>query len=357
MTASAEARDWIDDLRAFNVAEVGATFGLAVDRSGRALRPCPVCGAEQRGSSDRRSPIGTTPDAAGWRCHRCGAGGDAVSLAAAVVTGETRPARERWRDIRAQCAVAGLCDSEPWQTPNPALVRRPPPRTEPPASPARSHPPIAEVCALWSACRAATEDPEVCSWIESRGLDPQRVVDLDLVRALPRDSERPWWAWCRGRAWAEGGWRAVVALVDAHGQVASVRARHVSGGAPKSVAPAGYSVTGLLAAEPLARQLLARAALPEWWPPSVPLRVVVAEGEPDWLAWATRWSEAVECAPAVFGIEVGAWTAAIAARIPIGTRVIVRTHHDGPGERYAKTIAATLAGRAEVLRGGANEAA
>jgi hypothetical protein len=35
--------------------------------------------------------------------------------------------------------------------------------------------------------------------------------------------------------------------------------------------------------------------------------------------------------PAIFGITSGSWSDELAARIPSGTRIIVRTHHDQAG--------------------------
>ena len=104
---------------------------------------------------------------------------------------------------------------------------------------------------------------------------------------------------------------------------------------------------------PLAGILLETGARPPWWGDSAPLRVVVAEGEPDYLTWALRVHDTPSVhPPAVFGIESGAWTDDIAARIPDGATVIVWTHHDEAGEKYAARVAATLARRCAVMRGG-----
>ncbi len=43
-------------------------------------------------------------------------------------------------------------------------------------------------------------------------------------------------------------------------------------------------------------------------------------------------------------------TAELAAKIPAGVRVVIATDPDGPGETYARRIAATLAGRCELMR-------
>jgi hypothetical protein len=77
---------------------------------------------------------------------------------------------------------------------------------------------------------------------------------------------------------------------------------------------------------------------------------VIAEGEPDFLTWATRWSDAAASVPIVLGVFAGAWSDDLAGRIPPGARVIVRTHHDPAGDAYAEAIRQSLEGRARVLR-------
>jgi hypothetical protein len=92
-------------------------------------------------------------------------------------------------------------------------------------------------------------------------------------------------------------------------------------------------------ADPAGRRLLEGA------PPPGLARVIVAEGVPDFLTWSAHYGDAAEDAPAVFGVIAGAWTLAIAATIPQGWTVIIRTHADAAGDKYAETIRATLAGR------------
>ena len=104
---------------------------------------------------------------------------------------------------------------------------------------------------------------------------------------------------------------------------------------------------GLVMADALAREIL-RGAPPDWW--SDPRRVLVVEGVPDFLTWATRYGDAAEDAPAVLGVIAGSWSSEIAATVPNGCRVIVRTHHDDAGDKYAEKIRASLANRCAILR-------
>jgi len=150
----------------------------------------------------------------------------------------------------------------------------------------------------------------------------------------------------------------ILPMFDLAGQMRSLRARKVvSGDGPKNVAPADYSTAGLVMADALGRTLLAEGRRPDHWPESAPLRIVVTEGEPDFLTWATRFSDADETAPAVLGLASGGWKAEIAGRIPSGATVIIRTHADEAGERYARAVWETIGPRCKVMRGGRGGAA
>ena len=87
----------------------------------------------------------------------------------------------------------------------------------------------------------------------------------------------------------------------------------------------------------MARCLLANGP-PEQWEPTV----VVTEGIPDYLTWATRQHEEREQGPVVFGVFAGGWSRDLGKQIPTDERVALRTHQDQQGERYAARIASTL---------------
>jgi len=175
----------------------------------------------------------------------------------------------------------------------------------------------------------------------------------DLARALPLAQNFPRWAWGPHGSWAATRHRLLVPLFDPAGVLVTVRARTVLLGVePKSLAPAGHAVRGAVMADHLGRTLLG-GERPETWNGVV----CVVEGEPDFLTWGINRSDGIESVPAVFGIEAGAWTEDIAARIPDGARVVVRTHHDTTGDCMAAVVGRTLAGRCEVLRSRSDGAA
>ena len=336
--------------------EVGRAFGMAHDERRNALSPCPACGAERRHPKrgDRRPAIGLRRDGKGWQCHACDITGDAVTLAALHTVGEVPPkGSDRWRRVLNECAERGLFALESGTT-APRTTHRPLPSAMPPSPPRRLE--ARTVAAAWGACLAVTEDAGVSSWIASRGLDAATVEERDLARALPLEGPLPRWMRFEGESWRERGLRVIVPLYGPTGALESLHARCLApreeNGRDKAASPAGAEVRGLVMADALGRLLLSGGALADGTPAAelvARVGVVVAEGVPDFLTWATRWSEAAEDAPAVFGIVAGSWTGDIAEQVPDGAKVCVRTHDDGAGRKYAGVIADSLSERCHVL--------
>ena len=118
----------------------------------------------------------------------------------------------------------------------------------------------------------------------------------------------------------------------------SLRAWRIGeGSAPKRLPPAGHRANELVLANALGQTLLAG--------PSSVQRVICVEGEPDFLVRAVT-----NPGDAVLGVLSGSWTARFAFRIPFGCEVVVRTHADDAGDRYAQQIIESLTGRANVWR-------
>jgi hypothetical protein len=288
-----------------------------------------------------------------WHCHGCGAGGDVISLVAAVRGLDTHT---QFRGVlRAAAEIAGRRDilaTLDGRDPGP----RPAPKPRPTPAPAteRTYPPAAEVGALWDASVPVHHDAQAASWLASRGLRTHDLEPFDLVRALPVDVLLPRWARSRSGSWIESAHRGIAPLFDARGELRSLRARCVRpGDGPKSLAPSGHSVRGLVLACPPARVMLAHGGRPPWWEASRPFVLVVVEGEVDLLSWHQRARDARTVYPhACIGIEAGAWTAGLASRVPDGASVCVWTDGDAAGARYAAEVADTLGARCTVARGG-----
>ena len=325
---------WLESARRVGLLQVVAEVGLEVRR--RVLSRCCACGGD-----DGAKVVGEGR----WKCFRCDAGGDAVDLVSYAVAGRKLD-REAGLLVRDWYAARGWCEV-PQGRQLQHVEPRPLPQREPET--VEAPPPQAEVYALGRACRSVVHDHAVGAWVERR-LGPgtaRRVAAGRLALALPASFQGPPWACLGRRGWAALGYRAIVPMYDASGVGRSVRARCVTAapweGAPKALPPTGYSQRGLVMASQVGRMLLRGEAAPH--------RVVVAEGEPQWLAACLAWPER-----AVFGVVPGSWSQAIADRVPLGAEVVLVTDHGdvrGAGDRYADQIAATLAGRRVVRLGGA----
>lgn len=275
------------------------------------------------------------------KCHACGASGDVFSLVAAVHGLSTK---RDFREVMILAAELGglhaIVHELETGREDEGRPRVPPPRVE--LEPERDYPPQADVDALWAACVPTSEDAEVSAWLVSRGLDPETVDGSDLARALPPSAPTPWWAsWQRNR-WVDIGHRLLFPMRNSLGQIRSVRAgRVVDGESPKRLPPGGHRASAVVLADELGVALLSGARLPS--------RVVIVEGEPDYLAMATVRHHTPT---AVIGIVSGSWTHEFAFRFPegCGIEVILWTDRDAAGDRYASEIAPWLVQRGCFVR-------
>jgi len=338
------------EVRAGGVARAALALGVEVDQR-RGLRPCPACGADRRGSEDKRAAAVLTSDGLGFACYRCQAKGDAVTLASLRITGARLERGDpRIKAVIEGCIAAGLCASNDGSkttlSARPLPAPLPLPIVEPPAR--------NEVLDAWNACRPVDEDAEACAWLKSRALPADDVGLYDLARALPVDATLPAWAAFRGTPWntAPQAFRLLVPLFDSTGNLASLHARAFkpqdANGRDKAASPAGHRLRGLVMANPLAQLLLSSKPLGNGQSAAELVQrvgLVVAEGVPDFLSWATNYSDADADAPAVIGAIAGSWPADmadLADKVPDGCTVTLATHADEAGDRYAVAITQSL---------------
>lgn len=222
------------------------------------------------------------------------------------------------------------------------LFDRPAVRTD--AHPSRM--PREELARVWA--MAGPPHPRDLTHLSGQprpGIVPCRVLDLDLARTLPSIAKLPpWGAW-----WPRTGHRLLVETVDANGDVVGLRARSLGaprGQLPKELAPKGFETRGTVVACPLARRLLSGDREAAELVRTVGL--VLTEGVPSWLAWASDWSDADEDAMGAIGYQAGGWTKAHADRVPSGTRVIVDPDSGAAGERMLRKIVQTFGGRVAI---------
>ena len=365
-------RPGLDAAKRVPVLEVARALGLAIGHDGRSFGPCPSCGAKVRasdGRSDRRGRCRVFKTGAGWACATngsdgCGATGDGPGLVSWVDCGRPGPEgadvrvvldwyRARgWLDANAgEGLYLGAGALAPMRGADHATTNgNGAQRADSGAFPALPRPPIDEVAALWERCGLVSEDAAVSAWLRGRtdgAIDPIAVDVLDLARALPEGLDLPRWAWRATRRgwgpWHVRGYRLIVRCFEADGagglRLASLHARSIIRGVPdgeKATWPTDYGAAGLVFA---------------WSPPfgpELPL-VEIAEGVPDWLRLACD-RRGLSRRPKVWGVTSGGADASLAAAVPEGWTVALRTHADEAGDKYADQWGELLAARGCELR-------
>lgn len=293
---------------------------------------CPWHEERRPSCSVRTGPDGTLRA----HCFGCGQTGDVISLAAAVLRLELRA--DFPRVLAELAARSGIVAEAARPLPAPPPLRPLPPP---------SRPPVDEVRDLWARCLPICDDPVLSMALRGRALEPAVIADRDLARCLPPAGSLPAWARCAGQSWRASGHRLIVPLFDDVGALVSLHARSFAADAdPKGLSPAGHSSAGLVMADGFARGVLIHGR-PAWWSLGEPLTLVIAEGVPDFLTDASVFGE-WEQAPATLGVLSGAWSADVAARIPDGCRVVIRTHSDRAGQSYQRQIGESLHPRCRV---------
>ncbi len=345
---------WIAEaVRAATLERVAGDLGLAIRR--KHLPACPACNVEKHGSG--KLYRGEEGDR--WHCHRCGADGDALALVAFHLFGSTASNPDQWRQVREWFEGRGYVSKNGPRTPYKPVSSvshtKPPPRepqgVEPPA-----WPPTDDLKSLWGQGRPFEELNDGQRWAGRFSISHEVVNALNLARVFPESATLPGWARCAGHSWRDG-WRLLLPMYGPEGRCVSMAARWVSDGDPpkgaKECTPAGFSRSGAVYADPMGLALLQGKTDDGGcrWNGGV----VIAEGGKDYLTWAARAGRVTptDDGPetfAVLGVWAGAWNAEIAARIPDGARVTIRTDQNEAGDKYAETIAETLHGRCVVKR-------
>lgn len=309
--------------------------GKTKRQAGGVIICCPVHSEKDPSCSVTRGPDGTVRA----RCFSCGWCGDALSIIAAAAGlsaagADFQEVLARGAEVSGDLYLAGQLRGD---SPSPEAKPRPAAPT-PQRKPEPEYPTIRELNGFVGNLGSVADDPGVCAMLVRRRLDPEEVHGRRLARALISDDGKcPGWASYRGQPWLRSGHRLIVGAYDHNGALRSVRAWLVTDAdTPKRLPPAGCKAAGLVQANARAIEMLKGAEKPE--------RLVIVEGEPDFLTWSTKTTAAV------IGVGSGSWTEAFARRVPSGTEVNIRTHCDPAGEKYATHIAETIGNRAPVWR-------
>jgi hypothetical protein len=339
-----EVRQGLTDARRLCGA-LGLLDGARPNGNGLLIR-CPLHGEHEASCGVTLGADGTLR----FRCFACQESGDAFTLIAKV-RGRNTTNQDDWIEVLAEGAeIAGLAwladeirGGEPAEDREQRLPPPPPPLPEP------EYPPADEVQWIWDGAQGLETDLMALAYLTSRCIDGRRCSERALLRVLgPSQHLTPWAGTRRAhgdgpceRTWVDSGHRIITRVWDEHGACRSVRSwlcDKSDGWTPKRLPPAGHRASGLVLAN--------RAAVGMLMGKSSPRALVISEGEPDWVTWSERVPEST----AVLGILSGSWGPGFAAKVPGTTEVLVRTHCDSAGDRYAKAIMASLVDRCPVWR-------
>lgn len=213
---------------------------------------------------------------------------------------------------------------------------RPKPKPLAPPDPPLPHMPIAEVRAVWERATSARDDRATSAYLVRRVLDPEIVTARSLARVLA--APVPPWAIYGRRSWLETGHRLIFRVFDAWGNAKGIRGSCVEkNDTPKRLPAKGYRAAELVLANRAAWAMLRGDAPP---------KILIAEGETDWLTLATVQPEEVP----VLGIGSGSWSPNFAAAIPRNADVYIYTDPDPAGDRYAQNIIESLGEKCRTWR-------
>jgi CHC2-type zinc finger protein len=292
---------------------------------------CPNHGENTPSCSVRLEGDGTI----GVNCFGCGFAGDALRLIAKVYNLNERT--EFKQVLLAACDIAGLSEIADEINGNKPRENRPLP-APPQFIPERSYPPASELVRFWTECGSVKDEPASKRVLVERGLDPDEVDRYGLAKAITPNQWLPGWATYQSNTWRFTGHRIVMPVYGSDGVMKSVRAWKVEGDAPaKRLPPSGYKANGLAMANNRAVAMLTQK--------KGPCRVLITEGEPDFLTASAKWFWLP-----VIGLVSGSWGPEFASKVPLGSEVVIMTHHDTAGDKYADLVTSTLKNRAVVLR-------
>ncbi len=312
-------------------AALGLDDGAKRQATGLIVR-CPSHGDRTPSCSVTEGPDGTVR----VRCFSCEFTADALGLIE-----QTLGCRSFAETIDQACDLVGR--PRPGEPEATAWVSPCQPNRAP--RPAPQYPWSSDLERFWGNLGPVAGHALSADMLRNRAIDPGAVDRYGLARTITGRTPLPDFARYRGsadtaRSWGETGHLLVLPVYDHDGQMRSVRAWRVLSGdledVPRRLPPAGCRASGLVLANTEAQMLLRGELGPE--------RVVFAEGEPDFLVWATRFEGPV------IGILSGSWSPEFAAKIPTGSTLVLRTDRDRAGDAYAGAIAKSCSGRCHIRR-------
>ena len=317
---------WLRAAESIAVSEIASRLGLQA-RQNNSLAPCPNCNAVQRGSSDKRGPIGLRSDNKGWKCHRCGTVGSGIDLVSFALNGQKFSECDKFGKNKVQTWFDIKQEQDPSirKTPKPIRGKRPPKQ---------------EVHGLWSASKKLnqlSDDDQALVFLKGRNLKLEHVSKSGVVRVTPDRMEYQWpeW-WPSGRSFL---WRLIVPAFNTKGEFVSLhtRAVDVPKSGPKTLWPKGFEAKGLFMPNRYAVKMIRKVDI-----------------ELDGLLFVEGITDFIKCSAevedqglklAVLGGTSGSFSSVSELNIPKGLKIYIGTDPDEKGEEYAQTIRLQLNGR------------
>lgn len=221
------------------------------------------------------------------------------------------------------------------------------------------------VGAYMSYCFGSGEPgPRFLAWARARGFTPEQVAAAGAHQVFIDRRSAPGW----DALWPPG-YDVLCPLWDPAGEPRSMRARWsgveddpiagcIETPAPKgakALPPRGFDAAGLVLANArgaimLRTGLCGRHAGGRFYPDDEPTNVWIVEGEPDLLTLTVALAGRKDDRSVVLGLFSGAWTWEHAKRIPVTATVVLATHDDLQGRKYAEEVQESVYGRVAGVR-------
>lgn len=328
---------WMEQANKAPVHEVFVECGL--EKIGNGYGPCPECGAEKRGSKDKRGAIKINAQKTGWACIACGVKGDLLNLLGFCQYGKTlKDLDDEGRDsVRDWFASRGWCDGKD------AFGGSMPPVAPPPSSAPGdvytppNYPPPKELKRFWDASKKinGSLDQDVRAFFRERRWDPKLVADVGACRISPQAEDLNTWPawWPQGRA---STWRLLVPAFTTDGVMTSIQGRAttpVHNGSPKVLWPKGCDAVDLIMPDTVGWLFLKGRLKPKL--------VIICEGLTDRIALSIHKAQLGKNV-AILGCASGGFKALGRIEWPKWTPIYSVTDPDEAGDLYNEQIATAI---------------
>jgi len=320
-------KSWIASVKtAQTINSVASQLGMRT-KNGNQYGPCPACEVERRGSSDKRLPIGVFRygEDEFWRCFHCQAKGDIIDLVSYKICGMAS------KDLSSYVEVKEFFQLRNYSSEFMAADNSQAPKKE--------WPPMDDIkkikTAMTETILSKLDHEDVNKFLRSRRLWPHKMDRVSLFPdSFPYEEltkvttstgkEMNFWP----RVWAHK-YPIFVPLYDVTGTMRSFQGRAIKKDvSPKSMCPAGYSMQGLFFANSSTLEFLRnKTQFQRFW---------IVEGEIDFLTMDQQVNDPV------IGIKNSSISALAGIQFPKDADIIVCTHNDEAGEKYAKKIGKIL---------------